>query len=265
MFASYMINGWIMATIIAIVAGAVGLFVVLRGMSFAAHALPLGAFPGAAAANLAGVNVLWGLIGFSGLGVVGITQLARRQRRDVATGLTLMALLGLGTLFLSLSGHYAQGVYALLFGQLITVSRAEIWPVLILGLAILAVIAGSFRPLLLNTLSPDLAASHGLSAQRLDAFFLVLLGCATAMALPVVGALLVFSLMVGPASAARSLAHRPATALFLSVALALMTVWLSIAAAYLTDWPIGFFVGALAAVLFALARLHRLRLRSRRA
>ncbi|MCB8875625.1 metal ABC transporter permease [Acidisoma silvae] len=257
MFASYMINGWIMATIIAVVAGAVGLFVVLRGMSFAAHALPLGAFPGAAAANLLGISELWGLIGFSGLGVIGITQLAQRQRRDVATALMLMALLGLGTLFLSLSGHYAQGVYALLFGQLVSVSRAEIWPVLALGILIIAALGLGFRPLLLNTLSPDLAATHGISAGRADFGFLALVGIATAMALPVVGALLVFSLMIGPAAAARSLTNRPATALLLSVCLAVLTVWVSIAAAYISDWPTGFFVGTLAALLFAVARLSR--------
>jgi zinc/manganese transport system permease protein len=257
MFASYMINGWIMATIVAVVAGAVGLFVVLRGMSFAAHALPLGAFPGAAAANLIGINELWGLIGFSGLGVIGITQLAQRQRRDVATALVLMALLGLGTLFLSLSGHYAQGVYALLFGQLISVSAAEIWPVLALGLIILIVIAAGLRPLLLSTLSADLATTHGISGKRADFAFLLLVGAATAIALPVVGALLVFSLMVGPGAAARSLTDRPATALLLSIALALVTVWAAIAAAFVTDWPIGFFVGLLAAVLFALSQLAR--------
>lgn len=260
MFASYMINGWIMATIIAVVAGAVGLFVVLRGMTFAAHALPLGAFPGAAAANLLGINPFWGLIGFSGLGVVGITQLAQRQRREVATALVLMALLGLGTLFLSLSGHYAQGVYALLFGQLVSVSRSQIWPVLILGLLILAAIGLAFRPLLLSTLSPDLAATHGLSSRRADFGFLLLVGAATAMALPVVGALLVFSLMVGPAAAARSLANRPATALLLSVILSLLTVWTAIAASYASDWPIGFFVGTIAALLFLVAQVtHRLR------
>lgn len=259
MFASYMVNGWIMATIIAVVAGAVGLFVVLRGMSFAAHALPLGAFPGAAAANLLDINPLWGLIAFSGLGVIGMTQLSTRQRRDVATALTLMALLGLGTLFLSLTRHYAQGVYALLFGQLITVSAAEIWPVLALGLVILGVIALSFRPMLLSTLSPDLAASQGLTRQRADFVLLALLGTATAMALPVVGALLVFSLMVGPAAAARSLTRRPGPALFLSIALALLTVWAAIAAGFLTGWPIGFFVGTGAALLFAVAQLRRLK------
>jgi zinc/manganese transport system permease protein len=261
MFASYMINGWITATVVAVVAGAVGLFVVLRGMSFAAHALPLGAFPGAAAANLFGFNELWGLIGFSGLGVLGITQFAQRQRRDVATALVLMALLGLGTLFLSLSGHYAQGVYALLFGQLVSVSRAEIWPLLALGCLVLAAMGAGFRPLLLNTLSPDLGATHGVSSRQADFGFLALVGIATAMALPVVGALLVFSLMIGPAAAARSLTNRPATALLLSIGLALLTVWAAIATAYLTNWPVGFFVGAISGVLFAAAQFpHRLAL-----
>ncbi|GAB0117393.1 metal ABC transporter permease [Acidisoma sp. 7E03] len=257
MFASYMINGWIMASIVAVVAGSVGFFVVLRGNSFAAHSLPIGTFPGAAAASLFGFPQLWGLLGFALLGVLGITRLGRGARRDVATALTLVCLLGLGTLFLSLSGHYAQGVYALLFGQLVSVSRAALLPMSVMAAVVLATLALIFRPLLLNTASVDLAAAQGWSPSRLDLIFLALLALATVIALPVVGALLVFSLTVGPAAAARSLAHRPAQAIGLSIGLALVTVWLAIALAYLSDWPIGFFVGTLSALLFAGARLIR--------
>jgi zinc/manganese transport system permease protein len=257
MFASYMINGWIVATIIAVVAGAVGVFVVLRGTSFAAHALPIGTFPGAAAADLLGLHQIWGLLAFAILGVLGITQLGRRQRRDVATALTLVTLLGLGTLFLSLSGHYAQGVFALLFGQLVSVSRGDILPVAAIGLLVLGTLALRFRPLLLSSASPDLAAAQGWAPARLDLLFLGLLGLTTAMALPVVGALLVFSLMVGPAAAARSLSRRPAQAVALSIAFSLGTLWAAIALAYETDWPIGFFVGGIAAALFALAEVPR--------
>jgi zinc/manganese transport system permease protein len=257
MFASYMINGWIVATIIAVVAGAVGVFVVLRGTSFAAHALPLGTFPGAAAADLCSIHQIWGLLVFALLGVFGITQLGRRQRRDVATALTLVTLLGLGTLFLSLSGHYAQGVFALLFGQLVSVSRGDILPVAAIGLLVLGTLALRFRPLLLSSASPDLAAAQGWSPARLDLLFLGLLGLTTAMALPVVGALLVFSLMVGPAAAARSFARRPAQAVALSIAFSLGTLWAAIALAYETDWPIGFFVGSIAAALFALSEVPR--------
>ena len=208
MFASFMINTWIVATIIAVVAGSVGFFVVLRGATFAAHALPLGTFPGAAAASLLGVNALWGLFVFALAGVIGIVRLGQRQRNDVATALTLIALLGFGTLCLSLSGHYAQGVYGLLFGQVIGVSAGDIPPVLAVSLLVVALICLCFRPLLLSSVSADLGAARGVSARGMDLLFLAILALATAMALPVVGALLVFSLMVG-AGLRRAILHQP--------------------------------------------------------
>jgi zinc/manganese transport system permease protein len=253
-FASFMVNSWIVATIIAVVAGCVGFFVLVRGSTFAAHALPLGTFPGAAAANLLGINPIWGLFAFALLGVVGITQLARRQRRDVATALTLIALLGLGTLFLSLSGHYSQAVYGLLFGQVIGIDDGQVAPVLGVSLLVIAAIGLCFRPLLLSSVSAELSATRGVSARSMDLLFLGILALATAMALPVVGTLLVFSLMVGPASAARACTSRPAVAMLLSVVIALATVWSAIALSYLSNWPIGFFVGAFAALAYAAAR-----------
>jgi zinc/manganese transport system permease protein len=126
MFEEYMVNTWIAATLIAAVAGIVGFFVVIRGASFAAPALPLSAFPGGVAANLMGINPLVGLLAFSGLGVAGISQLARSGRRDLATVLSLVMLLGLGTLFLSRTTEYFQAVYALLFGELLGVSRQDL-------------------------------------------------------------------------------------------------------------------------------------------
>ncbi len=249
-----MLNTWVVATMVAMVAGFVGFFVVIRGSTFAAHALPLGTFPGAAAAGLLGINPLWGLILFSGLGVAGISQLGRHQRNDVATALTLITLLGLGTLFLSLSGSYSQAVYALLFGEVLGISNSEVAPVAIISLAAIAATGLLFRPLLLTSVSADLAAARGVSGQLIELLFLAILGLATAMALPVVGALLVFSLMVGPAAAARSITCRPLSAMFLSVGMAVGMVWAAIAASYATNWPIGFFVGAEAAVLYGTGR-----------
>jgi zinc/manganese transport system permease protein len=254
MFESFMTNTWIVASVVAIVAGCVGFFVVLRGATFAAHALPLGTFPGAAAASLLGINTVWGLIVFAGLGVIGIGQLGRRQRNDVATALTLITLLGLGTLFLSLSRDYAQAVYGLLFGEVIGVSTAAMLPVVAISLLVVAAIVLGFRPLLLNAVSPELGATQGIPRGGIDLLFLTILALATAMALPVVGALLVFSLMVGPASAARSITSRPVAAMALSVVIALATVWSAIALSYASDWPIGFFVGAFAALAYGLAR-----------
>src|ERR1700722_8220467 len=117
MFASFMSNAWIVATIVAAIAGVVGFFVVLRGSAFVAHALPSGAFAGAAGASLIGVNTLLGLGVFSLFGALGIGWLGRRGRHDVATALGLVVMLGLGSLFLSLSVEFAAGTYSLLFGQ----------------------------------------------------------------------------------------------------------------------------------------------------
>jgi zinc/manganese transport system permease protein len=254
MFSSFMLNTWLVASMVALVAGLVGFFVVLRGATFAAHALPLGTFPGAAAASLLGINQFFGLAGSAILGVAGISLLARRQRHEVATALTLITLLGLGTLFLSLSSQYAQGVYALLFGEVLGISRAEVLPVALISLAAGGAILLLFRPLLLSAASEDLSAVRGAPPGLIDLLFLAILGLTTAMALPVVGALLVFSLMVGPAAAARAMTARPLPAMLLSAGIALVMAWGAIALSYLSNWPVGFFVGALAALAYAIGR-----------
>jgi zinc/manganese transport system permease protein len=255
MFASFMINDWIAGSIIAMVAGLVGFFVVIRGATFAAHALPLGTFPGAAAASLLGINPLVGLIAFAFLGVAGISFFSRAARNDVATALTLVCLLGLGILLLSLSGHYAQSVYSLLFGEILGVASAQILSVAIIGLIVAGGLILAFGPLLLSATSPDLATARGVSPLGLNILFLALLGLTTAMALPVVGALLVFSLMTGPPAAARSLTHRPGLAITFSAVIALFMVWAAIALSYLTNWPVGFFIGTLAAFCYLTGRL----------
>jgi len=250
-----MINTWIVATIVAAVAGIVGFFVVARGASFAAHALPLGTFPGAAAASLLGVNPLFGLLAFSGLGVIGISRLGRRGRQEVATALTLVTLLGLGALFLSMSTEYSQATYALLFGQVLGVSSSDLGPVAAISVVSIVLIAVLFRPLLLSSVSPELGEARGVPAARMELLFLTIVALATAMALPVVGTLLVFSLMVGPASAGRMLTDRPVRAMLLSAAISLVIMWAAITFAFVSDWPIGFFVGSLSALAYGAGRI----------
>ncbi|WP_369787935.1 metal ABC transporter permease [Rouxiella sp. WC2420] len=254
MFSSFMINTWIVVTLVAVVAGLVGFFIVLRGASFAAHALPLGTFPGAALAGLLGINSFIGLIVFAGVGVAGINQLAKNGRHEVATALTLVMLLSLGTVFLSIGSQYSQQVYALLFGEVLGVSRAELLPVAAISILATGLTVRLFYPLILSSVSAELADVQGISAKKMELWFLAILALATAMALPVVGALLVFSLMVGPAAVARTLISRPVPAVLLSVAIALFTVWLAIALSYETNWPVGFFVGGFGALFYALAK-----------
>jgi len=264
MLSGFMVNTWIVATIVAVVAGAVGFFVVLRGSAFVADALPTGAFAGAAGASLIGVSTLVGLGVFSLLGALGIGWLGRRGRQDVATALTLVMMLGLGSLFLSFSGQYASEVYSLMFGEVLGISLNEVAPVAFLGAVSVAALAVIYRPLLLTSVMPALGESRGIRAARVETLFLVVLALATSMALPVVGALLIFSLMIGPPAAARSFTDTPALAIGLSVVIAIGTVWAAIAASYQTNWPVGFFVGALGAVWYAVGRAATAWRRSRR-
>ncbi|HXW44728.1 MAG TPA: metal ABC transporter permease [Streptosporangiaceae bacterium] len=264
MFAPFMINAWITASIVAVIAGVVGFFVVLRGAAFVADAVPQGAFAGAAGASLLGINTLVGLAVFALAGALGIGWLSRQFRRDVATAMILVMMLGLGALFLSFTVEYSSEIFALLFGEVLGISTNEIWPVAVLGLACVLAIAVLYRPLLLTSLAPESAAARGIRLSRIELAFLVILAIATSMTLPVVGALLIFSLMIGPPAAARSLTSNPLAAIGLSVVLALVTVWVAIAASYQTNWPIGLFVGVGGAVCYAAGRLVAA-LRARRA
>jgi len=245
-----MMNTWIAASVVAVIAGLVGFFAVLRGSTFAAHAIPNGAFAGAAGASLLGINVIWGLAVFAVGGALGIGALGRRARHDVVTALALVVMLGLGALFVSVSSQYAEETYALLFGEVFGVSRGEVLPILGLGVAVAAAIGVAFRPLMLTSALPEVAEASGVSTRRMEIYFLVVMALATSMTVPVVGALLMFSLMIGPAAAARSVTARPGAALGLSVVIALATVWLSIALSYQTNWPLGFFVGTIGAAFY---------------
>src|SRR5215472_9524071 len=120
--AGFMMNAWITATIVAVVAGVVGYFVVLRGAAFPAHAIPKGAFAGAAGASLLGINALIGLAAFAVLGALGIGSLSRRGRNDVVTALALVMMLALGGAFLSRTTEYEPQVYSLLFGEILGVN-----------------------------------------------------------------------------------------------------------------------------------------------
>jgi zinc/manganese transport system permease protein len=253
-FGGFMTNTWIVATIVAVVAGLVGFFVILRGEAFAAHAIPNGSFAGAAGAVLLNVNVLVGLGTFSLLGALGIGVLGRGRRRDVVTAMTLVTMLALGALFVSFMAQSAPTAYSLLFGEVLGVASNQLLPTAGLALGTVGLLALLYRPLLLSSVLADLGEARGIPAARIELAFLACVALATTMTVPVVGTTLVFSLMIGAPAAARALAGAPARALALSVAIALVTVWSAIAAAYELNLPVGFFVGVLSAASYALGR-----------
>lgn len=254
MFSAFMTDTWIAATLVAVVGGAIGFFVVMRGSAFVAHAIPNGSFAGAAGASLVGISTLLGLGVFSVGGALGIGLLSRRGRHDVATALTLVFMLGLGWLFLSISGENVDVLYPLLFGEVLGVGSAELWPTIGLVVVCITVLALLWRPLLLASVLPE--GSRPAARFRLELAFLLLVALATTVTVPVVGTTLIFSLMIGPPAAARAFTARPGHALMLSIAIAMLTVWVAIALSFQTNWPVGFFVGTAGAVAYAAGRLH---------
>ena len=262
MFSSFMTNAWLVGTVVALLAGATGFFVVLRGSSFAAHAIPNGAFAGAAGATLVGVTPLFGLIAFAVAAGLGI-GVSRHHRSDVVTAMALVSMLAMGAAFLSLSAAYEPQVEALLFGEILGVASSSIAPVILISLACALALAYMYRPLLLDAAAPELARARGLNPAALEVGFMMTLALGSALTVPVVGALLSFSLTVGPPAAARLVTRRPGSALAASMVLSVATLWASIAASYQTNLPIGFFVGSLSALVYVIARvLTRRRVRT---
>ena len=149
----------------------------------------------AAGASLLGLNPFVGLAVCSLAGAFGQSPGSRRcSRPDVATALTFVMMLGIGALFVSWSSQYAQEAYSLLFGEVFGVSTAEVLPILVLGAVSVAAIVVMFRPLMLSSALPEVAEARGVSARRMELAFLLVMALVTSMTVPVVGALLMFSL-----------------------------------------------------------------------
>lgn len=228
---------------------------VVRGASFATHALSQIGFAGAAGAVLVGAAPLEGLIVFALLGALGLGTLASKSRSsDVTTALVLVTALGTGALFLALQRNYASNAFSLLFGTIVGVDRAQVVLTALVAILTLAALGTIARPLLFATVARDAAASAGVPVARLDLAFLAIVALACAVTVPIVGTLLVFSLTIGPAAAASRLASRPFAVVAIAAAFGTSAVVLGIALAYLTDWPIGFFIAAITTLEYVLAR-----------
>jgi zinc/manganese transport system permease protein len=255
----FMRTAFMAGGIVAIVAGAVGFFLVLRNLAFAGHALSHVGFAGATGAVLIGVSAFWGLLAFTVAAAVAMGLLGDGLRnRDVAVGIVLSLALGLGVLFLYLYTTGAAQATAILFGNLLAVSAGTLWSLLGLGVLTLFALAVISRPLLFATLEPELAEAKGVSLRLVSVLFLVIVAVAVAEAAQVVGVLLVFALMVGPAAAAQRLTSRLGQGVTLAIILALLETWGGIALAYVTDWPTTFWIVLLSCFGYFLAVLKPL-------
>jgi zinc/manganese transport system permease protein len=182
----------------------------------------------------------------------------RLAQRDVAIGMVLALSLGFGLLFLHLYTAFATQATALLFGNVLAVDIDTVWTLLALGVFSVAALALMSRPLLFSSLQPELAEAKGVSLRLYSTLFLGLVALATAECAQIVGVLLVFTLMVGPAAAAQRLTGRVGTGILLAAVLALAEAWLGITLAFYTDWPSSFWITALSAAVYLLTILPRL-------
>ncbi len=251
----FMRNAFAAAGVAAIVSGLVGYFLVLRGQTFAGHALGHIGFAGATGAVLIGVAPLWGLVGFTVAAGIGMGLMGDRiSGRDVAIGVVLALALGFGLLFLHYYTAFAAQATALLFGNVLAVDRTMIVTLIGLGAITLGGLAAIMRPLIFATLQPELAEAKGVPVGFVSTAFLAIVALAVSESAQIVGVLLVFALMVGPPATAQRLVTGLWSGMALSAAIALVEAWLGIAIAYQTDWPVSFCISLLSAAGYFLTR-----------
>jgi zinc/manganese transport system permease protein len=252
----FMVHAFEAGTIVAIVAGAIGYFVVLRGSAFAAHALSHIGFAGATGAVVLGISPVFGLLAFTLVSGATIGALGNRLRgRDVTIGIVLAWTLGLGVLFISLYRGYATEAYALLFGEILGISATDVVITLVAGVITIAGLIVIYRPLLFASVDEDLASAKGVPVSALSIAFMAILAVAVTEAVQVVGVLLIFALIVTPAAIAVRFTSRPAAAILSGIALALLFTWLGLAIAYYSPHPVSFFITSLAFATYVAVRL----------
>ncbi|MGO9080779.1 MAG: metal ABC transporter permease [Streptosporangiaceae bacterium] len=251
----------------AVVSGVVGTFAVLRGQSYAGHALADLSVTGGSASFLLGISPLWG---FAGTGVIAAAVMdmigIRRPRgRDLATGIVRGAGLGLAALFLYWDTTSATGSGAtitVLFGSMFTISESVIPVVLALSAVTLLIIGLSYRQLLLSSVSPELAFARGARVRLVGLACLIAIALAVALSALSIGTILSTALLVGPAAAALRLTSRPGIAMCWAAGLGLAATWLGVLLSYdsftwppqHTGWPVSFFVVVLVFVFYLLVQ-----------
>ncbi len=251
----FMRNAFAAAGVAAVVAGLVGYFLVLRGQTFAGHALGHIGFAGATGAVLIGVASIWGLVGFTVAAGIAMGLMGERlSGRDVAIGVVLALALGFGLLFLHYYTAFASQATALLFGNVLAVDPSMIATLIGLGAVTLLGLAAIMRPLIFASLQPELAEAKGVPLRFVSTAFLAIVALAVSECAQIVGILLVFSLMVGPPAAAQGLVTGLWSGMALSAAIAVAEAWLGIAIAYHTDWPVSFCIAMLSALGYFVTR-----------
>ncbi len=249
------LNSVIACAILGIVGGLIGVFVMQRDMAFAVHGISEMSFAGAAAALLLGIDVLVGavvgsLIAAAVIGLLG----ARARDRNSIVGVLMPFGLGLGVLFLALYQGRAANKFGLLTGQIVAVGGQQLWILVGVGVAVLAVLLVIWRPLAFDSLDPEVAAARGVPARTLSFVFMLLLGVTVAVAVQIIGSLLVLALLVTPAAAAMRVPHSAVLVPILSMAFGLVSALGGILVAIGSTLPVSPFITTISFLIWVVCR-----------
>lgn len=249
------------AALLALVAGLIGPFIVMRQMSFAVHGSSELSLTGASFALLAGFNVGIGALVGCGLAAILFGVLGQRAReRDSAIGVVLAFGLGLAVLFIHLYPGRSGTSFALLTGQIVGVGYSGLALLVVVTVLVVAVLAVSYRPLLFATADPEVAAARGVPVRALGIVFAALVGVVAAQGVQIVGALLVMSLLITPAAAAARVFSSPVAVLVASVVFAELSALAGIVLSLAPGVPVSVFVTTISFVIYlvcwAVSRRH---------
>lgn len=262
---SFIQNALIASTFVAIIAAIVGYFLLVRGLTFAGHALSHIGFAGAAGAVLLGIDPLYGLLVFTVAAGIGIGILGRVLReRDVTIGIFLTLALAFGVLFLFLYKGYAEQAYSILFGTILGISTSDVLITAAFSIITFGTLLFLFRPLLFSSFDPEVAEARGIPVKLLAILFLIIVSITVSISVQVVGVLLIFTLLVGPAATAMRFVSSPFSAIGTAMLLGVVYSWLGIFIAAQTNLPVSFFIASLSFGTYLVVRLVELWLRNRK-
>ncbi len=258
----FMVNALEAGAIVAVMAGAIGWFMVTRRQTFAGHTLSMMAFPGAAGALLLGLSAALGYFAATALAAVAIAGTAPRGARgrgqeSALIGTVQAVGIACGFLFLSLYGGVLASYESLLFGTFLGITSGQVLALAVLACLALAALAAVGRPLLFASVDEAVARAHGVPVRALSTGFLLLLGVAVAETAQITGVLLVFALLVAPPAIAQLITPRVGLGLALSALIGILIAWAGLALAYFYEYPVGFYVTTIAFALYVLARVVR--------
>jgi zinc/manganese transport system permease protein len=256
----FMVNALEAGTIVAVMAGVVGWFMVLRRETFAGHTLSVMAFPGATFALLLGLSAAVGYYAFCGACALVIGAAGRRRHRgeeSAVTGTVQAFGLACGFLFLSLYQGVLAGYENLLFGDFLGITRGQVLTLAIVCVLTLGFFAVIGRPLLFASVDEHVASASGVPVRRVSLAFMFALGLTVAATAQITGALLVFALLVAPAATAQLITARIGASLVLTVLLGIAITWVGLAFAYFYNYPVGFYITAVAFSVYLIAKLAR--------